>query len=90
MQRHNDKRRTPNSKQNSSYLTQLMAIADALRLAKELAMDVATSDNKHKATSFGWPMVWDTAGRCYLYTPRANVILHIDSDTDSNPHKMSR
>ena len=67
-----------------------MATADALRLAKELAMDVATSDNKRKATSFGWPMVWDTAGQCYLYTPRANGILHIDSDVDSNPQKMPR
>ena len=71
-------------------MTQLMATADALRLAKELAMDVATSDNKHKATDFGWLMVWDTAGQCYLYAPRANGILHIDSDTDSNPQKMPR
>ena len=90
MQPHNDKRRTHNPKQNSSYLTQLMATADALRRAKEMAMDVAAPGNRHKATTFGWPMVWDTNGRCYPYTPRPNGILHLDSDEDSNPHKMTR
>ena len=90
MQPHNDKRRTHNPKQNSSYLTQLMATADALRRAKEMAMDVAGPGNRHKATIFGWPMVWDTAGRCYLYTPRPNGVPHYDSDEDSNPHQMSR
>ena len=53
-------------------------------------MDVAAPGNRHKATSFGWPMVWDTTGRCYLYTPRPNRILHLDSKEDSNPHEMTR
>ena len=90
MQPHNDKRRTQNPKRKSSYLTQLMATADALCRAKEMAMDVAAPGNRHKATVFGWPMVWDTTGRCYLYTPRPNGIPHYESDEDSNPHQMSR
>ena len=58
--------------------------------AKEFAIDVADQCNNKEATTCGWPLVWDTIGRCYMYTARDNRILQIDSDDDANPHMMTR
>ena len=64
-----------------------MATADALRRTKELAIDTGS---QREAVPYGWPIVWDLTGKCYMYTPRANGVLHIDDDVDSNPHMMTR
>ena len=61
----------------------MLTKADAIRKAKEIYWTWEHNLSKG-ATRYGWPIVWDTNGRCYMYTPRENRLLHMDED--DNPH----
>ena len=64
-----------------------MDAALALRDAKELSIDVGSHDLTTRTRQPGWPIVWDVTGRCYVYTPRDDGIMHMDTEENATHTK---
>jgi hypothetical protein len=72
-----------------SWLTKLIHVACALRLALELSVSVGSHTTQSNGDSFvSWPVVWDNDSTAYLFTPRPNGVKYIDEP--GNPYLLNR